>query len=627
MATVPFEQLLHALPVVLILGTVPGLAILTLVTPRLSWPLRLAGAPGMSVATVDVIGLLLHRLHVEFRPAIVVPLLLLLCAGAVVRVRRAGVVGERLNPLSLPVTAIALGAGAVLCGVVIAAFHGQPVPPGDDPTLHASVATRIAQTHDVLPIVPIPVADSGYVRPQAALEAADALASQLGGGSPADLLLPFVLLSLLVLPLGVALLARDVLGDERVAAAAALLCLGLVFPASPIGFGGYPYIVDSTLVVPLVLGVAWCLRGRHTRTGAALVGLSVLAMWTIHGLEIFTAALVGGGLWIGLLAVRRRAAIRGASAAMGSAALAAAIGSVLTKPPVPPPSTVAPPAGPSEAASYLAGHADVGVRAVFDAFTGSDLSTPAALLLLVGVLALVLRRRERWLLVALALPLLCVLDEAGREWLHPLWMRLYPWSTNDRLLGLELFVVPVVAGVGAVAVFDALRHVLHARDSSTSLRRSLPALIFVATTMGALAIGASRTSQFLTSRLPSLERASAQDVRVLQMLDSRLPTGSVVLNHGNDDAGEWITALTHDVSAEPKAYASSQGDDWRIVALSDACADPAEALKALVGVQAVFVGSRTDVPHPWSAACIDSLPGLRLVAGSTSGAAGFAVTG
>jgi len=47
-------------------------------------------------------------------------------------------------------------------------------------------------------------------------------------------------------------------------------------------------------------------------------------------------------------------------------------------------------------------------------------------------------------------------------------------------------------------------------------------------------------------------------------------------------------------------------------------------------MQAVFVGRQTagpENPHPWSAACIASLPDLRLVAGSTSGPAGFVVTG
>src|SRR4029077_19259219 len=102
-----------------------------------------------------------------------------------------------------------------------------------------------------------------------------------------------------------------------------------------------------------------------------------------------------------------------------------------------------------------------------DAFTGSDLSTLTALLLLAGVVALVVRRRERWLLVALVLPLLCMLDVAGHEWLHPLWMRVYPWSYTDRLLGLEFFIVPIVAGVGAVAAVDALRDVL--RRSSSAL--------------------------------------------------------------------------------------------------------------------------------------------------------------
>jgi hypothetical protein len=104
----------------------------------------------------------------------------------------------------------------------------------------------------------------------------------------------------------------------------------------------------------------------------------------------------------------------------------------------------------------------------------------------------------------------------------------------------------------------------------------------------------------------------------------------VILNDGDLDAGQWVTALTHDAEAEPKSYAASYPDDWRLVALGRACSDPGGAEAALAGMQAVFVGRQTagpENPHPWSAACIASLPDLRLVAGSTSGPAGFVVTG
>ena len=83
----PLDQLFRALPIVLLLGTVPGLAVLTLMAPRLPWAERLAAAPGFSVATVGVIGLVLRPLHIGFMPLAVLPVLVLLVAGAVLAIR------------------------------------------------------------------------------------------------------------------------------------------------------------------------------------------------------------------------------------------------------------------------------------------------------------------------------------------------------------------------------------------------------------------------------------------------------------------------------------------------------------------------------------------------------------
>jgi hypothetical protein len=108
-----------------------------------------------------------------------------------------------------------------------------------------------------------------------------------------------------------------------------------------------------------------------------------------------------------------------------------------------------------------------------------------------------------------------------------------------------------------------------------------------------------------------------------------LPRGAVVLNDGVTDDGEWITALTDDVEAEPKPYAAIYPSDWRVTAMAAACTDPGQAEEALAGVQAVFVGTdqMPGAVNVWKANCIAALPGLRLVAGTTGGPAAFVVTG
>jgi len=229
-----------------------------------------------------------------------------------------------------------------------------------------------------------------------------------------------------------------------------------VFPASPIGFGDYPYIVDSTLVVPVILATARLLKGGGLLTESALIAAAVLSIWVTHGLEIITAVAVGGAFWLGLLAARRRAALRAVCTGLAAAGAAAAVGYLITRSPAIPRPNIPVPAAYNEAVAYLSGHTGAGPASVLAVFTGTELTTLAGILLVVGVAALILRREARWLIVALAIPLLCILDILGPELLHRLWIAIYPWSVEDRLLGLEFFVVPIIAGVGAVAIIDAI---------------------------------------------------------------------------------------------------------------------------------------------------------------------------
>jgi hypothetical protein len=627
---VPLDDFFRALPFVLLLGTVPGLALATLIAPRLAWPERLAVAPGLSVGCVGVTGLLLHLVGLPFSPASVIPVLAALGVGAVVRHR-----GRDRRPadhrgVGWVVAGVAVATGAVLVGLTAAALHGDPLPAANDPALHGAVAASIARDQDALPVVPMPLEGSGYVRTQAAFEATDALASDIGAGDPANLLIPLTTISLLVLPLGVALLAFEVIPDRRVAAAAGLLSLGFMFPASALGFGDYPYIVDSTLVVPLVLATARLLSGKTPLTQSGLIAAAVRSVWVIHGLEIITAVVVGGPLWLGVLAARRRAALRPVCWGLTAATAAALVGYVITRAPSIPAPTVPVPSGVNEAAAYLVGHTGVTPAVVLDVFAGTELSLLSGLLLVVGLGALILRRQARWLIAALVLPLLCIFDVLGPEILHRLWIAVYPWSEEDRLLGIEFFVAPVIAAVGAVAIIDAIRWLMRKAPDAAAWRvTALTAGLATVITIGAIDAGATGSWAVLSWQLGMNEHAVSRDVAVIESMGAVLAPGSIVLNDGVADDGQWITALTDDVEAEPKPYADSQPNDWRILAMAAACTDPAQAQRALVGIEAVFVGTdqMPGTEHVWRASCIAALPGVRLVAGTTAGPAAFAVIG
>jgi hypothetical protein len=629
---VPLDQLLRALPVVLLLGTIPGLAVVTLIDPRLPWVQRFAGAPGFSAGIVGVIGLVFRLMHVGFMPITVLPVLVVLVAAASVRhlrltgsARTAGT--DRPGP-GWAVAAAGLIAGLVLVGITLTELRGDALPPSTDPAVHGAVAASIVQDRDVLPAVPVPATGSGFVRTQTAFEATDALASELGAGGPANAMVPLALVSLLLLPLSVGLLAWRAVPDARVAVLASLLCLGLIFPARWVAYGDYPYLVDSTLVVPLILAVACCLEGRSTATSAVMAGAAVLAIWVIHGLEIPTAVVIGAPLWAAILFQRRRAALAAAGAALAAVALGAVAGYLLTRSPALAAGQVS---GPrvDEGVGYLAVLRFHDLQAIRVSLPWT-LSVLSALLLCAGWVVLVRERRARWLLGSLVLPALLILDLAGPQLLHAIWVRVYPWGSLDRLSGMEFFVIPVIAAVGIVGL-SGLASRLGRRGEKASPRREKRWSNSAIALLGAagLVAGAAGTAGFMSTDVSSQLRISAQDVSVIQALAAKLPEGAVILNDGTFDAGQWITALTHDVEAEPKSYSASYPDDWRLVAMSNACSDPDTADLALDGMRAVFVGPRSGGPvdtHPWSAACIAALPDLTLVAGSVTGPAGFVVT-
>jgi len=627
---VPLDDFFHALPLLLLVGTFPGLALATLIAPGLSWPERVAAAPGFSVGCVGAVGLLLHLIGVPFTAIAVVPVLVALVAGALVRHLQCARPPAQERGVGWVVTGIAIATGAVLVGLAAAALHGEALPPANDPALHGAVAASIARDQDVLPVIPMPLEGSGFVRPQAAFEATDALASDLGAGAPAKLLLPLAALSLLALPLGVALLAFHTVPDRRVAAGAAVLSLGLMFPASPLGFGDYPYIVDSTLVVPLILATARLPKGGAIPTQSGLIAAAVLSIWITHGLEIVTAAVIGGPLWLAVVIARRRAAIRPIGAGLAAAGAAAVIGYLLTRPPAVPAPSVSLPAAYDGAAVYLTGHTGATPISVLTAFTGTELSLLSGLLLVAGLVVLILRRRGRWLIVALVLPLLCIYDVLGPEILRRVWTAVYPWSVEDRLLGLEFFVVPVIAAVGAVAVIDLVRRIAGEVPPSKRWRvTALSAGLATLMAAGALVAGGAGSRAVLSWQLGMNGHVASRDVAVIQTLGALLRPGSIVLNDGVADDGRWITALTDDVEAEPKPHTDLYPNDWRLVAMAEACTDPAQAERALAGVQAVFVGSdpAPGAAHVWRASCIAALPDVHLVAGTAEGPAGFVVTG
>jgi hypothetical protein len=452
----PFQDFAQTLPGVVAVAFLPGFALATLLAPSWRAWQRLAMAPGLSAGFIGVYGLGLHDVHVPFEPITVLPVLVVLGIAALVRWRRSEPARAATHPWWLTIPALIVG--LVGAGVFAWALHGQVLPPDWDAPAHGSVVSAIVRTHDVLPLFPIPLEGSDFVRARPGFEATSAVVSWLGAPSPAGSMAPIITATLVVLPLALTLLTLEATEWIVLAAVVPLFAVGLVFPGGQAIIGRFPEIVDSTLIVPFIVAALRVIRGRSIRENALLLAAITTSIWVIHGLEVITAVVVA----CGLLAVAVLTAVRvsprvgltrvgiASAAALGGAVLV----TILTRIPHVPPTTHI------EPAQYIlsTAHASLKPHHIVVLIAQTNLLGPVALILFcVGAIAMLIRRRMLWVLVAEALLFLMMADDLYLHYLHRLWTFVYPWGDTDRMLGLQYWLMPLVLGYGLFALRDLMQ--------------------------------------------------------------------------------------------------------------------------------------------------------------------------
>ena len=618
----PLSDLLQAADGLLLVSLLPGFALATLAAPRWGWWERLAAAPGISAGAIGVLGLIYRDLHLGFRAVTVLPVLAMLVPAAWWRVRRTRS-EPRVGPVAdrgaiARVTAVALVAGAFSAAILSAGLRGSPLPLERDGAIHGTLANAIASSGDTLPQIPEPADGGAWVRVRTGLESQAALVSELGGPTPAGSLLPLTLVAVLLLPLGIAALAWETSGSAALAMASSAVALLSAFPAWPITFGELPLVVDTAVVVPLVLAAIRCVDGRRTADAVAMAACAVAANWTVHGTEVVTATLIGAPLLaLAIRGSRQSGGPRRGALLLGACTAVALAVTLITRPPVVQgmPST--------GAGTVVAEQSDFGslvghrsFSAAIDELTGFQPGWQLlALLAAAGALAAVRQRRMRWAILVELVVLATYVDSVSIGVLRPLWVRLYPWSTDDRIMDLQVFPLALLAGLGAVTCAEWL-----------ATRRGVPQWRLA----GGLAVGAAAVIGLGHARDLYADARSthpvitATDVTAMQAMSRRLPTSAVVLSD-DSDAGVWISALTPQQLYMSWPYLRSHPDEARVMALSRACTDPQSIDPALFhGVDAVYIGaSQVAATHPWDTACIARLPWLRVVV-STSGPEGTA---
>ena len=641
----PLSDLLRAAPELLLVGVLPGFAAATLLLPGWRWWQRLAGAPGLSAGLAGVLGLLYHDLHVPFRALTVVPVELVLVALATLAWRRrrpAGDADELRSWRDTVVAAAALLAGTATVAAVVAGFGDQLLPTETDAPVHAATAQGIVRSHDIFPVIAEPADQSAWVRPRAGFEAVTAIAAEVGGVPAPRGQLPYATLAALLMPFGLALLGWWATRSWVVAALAPLLAVGLRFPANAIILGEYPYVVDATLIAPLVVAVDRALRGDDARRHAAFVGAAIASIWAVHGLEAGTALVIGAPLWLTTLwrAARgrraspelrgapialpagawRRVAIRAALVA-GAAGAAALMVTLLTRVPAVPAPVASALAGQStpEVSVFAASIPHFGWR---DGITYIRVFTfPWALtelLALLGIVVAVVTRRLRWALLAWVAVVAATFDIVAGGHLKRFWLDIYPWSSGDRVLAIGYWLLPLLMAQGLCAAWAVVRWAARRkgaeldRGGEIRLATTLAGVIAVAS----VAVGADHDRSLYRDAISSTAVVSSADLDVLAVMQQALPAGATVLNDGVEDAGQWVAALTDKHQFMSKSYLQGSHADAHLSALAAACQDPEAAARALDGIDAIFVGARRreDSQNRWSVTCLEALPGVRLAA-------------
>jgi hypothetical protein len=453
---VPFQDFAQTLPGVVAVALLPGFALATLLAPTWRAWQRLAMAPGVSAGFIGIYGLALHDVHVPFEPITVIPVLVVLGIAALVRWRRIGARPTPAHPWWLPIPALLVGVtGAAMFAW---ALHGQVLPPDWDAPTHASVVNAIVRTHDVLPVFPIPLEGSGYVRARPGFEATAAVVSWLGAPSPATSMAPIITATLVVLPLSLTFLTLEATESVALAAVVPFFAIGLIFPGGQAIIGRFPEIVDSTLIVPFIVASMRVIRGREIRDSALLLGAITASIWVIHGLEAITALVVACGLLAAALvkAVRAspRTGVTQLGIALGAALAGAAVVTVLTRIPHIPPATHTQPAQFVIATAHM----PLKPHHILVLIAQTDLLGPVALVLYcLGAIAMLIRRRMLWVLVAQILLLLIMADDLYLHYLHRIWTIIYPWGDTDRVLGIQYWLIPLVLAFGVFALWDVMR--------------------------------------------------------------------------------------------------------------------------------------------------------------------------
>jgi len=464
------------------------------------------------------------------------------------RVAGKGTVAAGEQPKPKPWGLVAVGVALVQVAVLLSVFAGYPAPANGDDVRHVLWTDHVAHAH-TFPLALLSSngsATGGFYPP--VFHVLTAMILQIAPMSTIHAVFYSVVATTMALPLGLYVLVERVSGSARIAALAAIASLAFdPLPLYTTTQALYTLVASQTFIPVLALALRDALA-HGKRRAAVLACLLGIGLFYTHPSEFLTVALLVLAIMTGQprrVAAWARAAIIGVSIATvwGLAALPAlaAVRHTMVF------------GAQVEVASTHDFVPSAAVRLgpvlgnyVQDVF-GRNVGYALLLLVIIGILSCLPRRRLRGLVAAQLLLTALFLDATSTNLLQRLYVLAFPWALWERLAATHYWFSLPLAAIGLEAILVRVLPVLCARSWPFIALIGAPALL-VAIVLP-FGVTTARIAVFVHAHV----MLAPADFGSIAWLSRHAVPGSVVVNDSNlttqmiydspTDAGLWLPVL------------------------------------------------------------------------------------
>jgi D-galactosaminyltransferase len=618
---------------------VPGVLLLLALRARLTVVEWLALIPACSLAVISVLAELLGMVGAPFGPVAFFIILALLGVIDCVHVGRDGlrnragvgssveakkkVVWRSSRPFALIPVGLVLLAILVTSATLLSGMKGHATtPPFHDGAAHGFIIARVAATESAKPR-DVLVSD-GSGRHQAtgyyplALHESLAIAHRATGAEIGYLLEAAILFfAAIVFPLSLYALTRFLTPESPLAAAFAALLGSLfsLFPYDPVGWSAIPLIAGMALVPVTVVLLVRTVTTRWSRRAAVLSGLVVVADFTLHNSQL--------PLILGLVsALVVAAAIRARSTHLLIAAVARLtwIGVIAVVLLLSTLSLVAQGASERTNPNLVGGGGDelgsfLGRLLTLEVY-GPGRQGWLTLLAVVGI-AILLRRRQRWEWIVMAIAVAALTTGAAISD-NPLNVLTFPWYQQAQRVAYNLaFFVPVFGGVALALI---VRWVAQRLGSGAWAIATVTAAILLTAYPVTAAHALHTNRELVHNAYMRSSPVQADSVAAFEFIRRRSHGKDAVLNDVNVDGSLWMYAIAgirpvFGLEPHNPPYLNQSWSDrlYLVTHISGLGHDPkVKRLIRRLHVRFVYFGDATfsDMPHNMTLTTLRSTPEL-----------------